>query len=133
MPNSSLPAQSSAQTVVTANTDTTAPSQSPTININLPKLPSSALRDPNHAAGTLDSPEDISKVSAHKQGKYGYNCNSADSHTGFCAAAHSAAVFYVLAFTPAVHSHSKEYFCKVTKIMDECTRYFTISLKEEGF
>lgn len=47
MPNSSLPAQSSAQTVVTANTDTTAPSQSPTININLPKLPSSALRDPN--------------------------------------------------------------------------------------
>ena len=47
MPNSSLPAQSSAQTVVTANSDTTAPSQSPTININLPKLPSSALRDPN--------------------------------------------------------------------------------------
>ena len=47
MPNSSLPAQSIAQTVVTANTDTTAPSQSPTININLPKLPASALRDPN--------------------------------------------------------------------------------------
>ena len=116
MPNSSLPAQSSAQTVVTANSDTTAPSQSPTININLPKLPSSALRDQNHAAGTLDSPEDISKVSAHKECEYCHNVYSADSHTGFCATADTAAVFYVLAFTPAIHSHSKEYFCNFTKI-----------------
>lgn len=47
MPNSSLPAPSSAQTVVPANTDTTNSSQQPTFNINLPKLPASALRDPN--------------------------------------------------------------------------------------
>ena len=93
MPNSSLPA-------------------------HLPKLPSSALRDPNHAAGTLDSPEDISKVSAHKECEYCHNGYSADSHTGFCATADTAAVFYVLAFTPAIHSHSKEYFCKLKLIWD---------------
>ena len=47
MHNSTLSALSSAQSVVPVNTDTTNPSQQPTININLPKLPASFLRDPN--------------------------------------------------------------------------------------